>query len=56
MLWQWKAFVGSKVHPIRGFTLSEHAGHGQLGPTYTEFNSIAYGEDIGGTWTPPKTE
>ena len=41
--------------PVRGFTLFEGVKNEQVGAIYEEFNSIAFGIDVGGMYTPRKS-
>jgi hypothetical protein len=38
---------------IRGFQLMENIKNGTIGNIFEEFNSIAWGTDIGGNYTAP---
>lgn len=55
IVWQWYAKgVGMNVSPVKGFNkITVDVSTGRILATDLEFNSVAWGRDIGWTCTPP---
>lgn len=53
--WQWLVNgLGYNVSPVKGFNkFVVDVSTGIIKTNDLEFNSIAWGEDLGGKWTPP---
>jgi hypothetical protein len=52
----WDATFGAAQKSVRGLTIlgaTMDSGEWQIKTIDVEFNSIAYLEDIGGSWSPP---
>lgn len=52
VLWYWKMNIGSKQVPVQGFNLFEVDGDNKITDMFVEFNSIAWGLDIGESLAP----
>jgi len=54
MVWQWEFLgIGTGANRVRGMTLITVDGMNQVMQQYVEFNSLAWGADIGFNITPP---
>jgi hypothetical protein len=54
MVWQWEFLgIGTGTNRVRGMTLITVDGMSQVMMQYVEFNSLAWGADIGFNITPP---